>query len=213
LTGYQPFPLSVEELAGRLGSIRLGSRTVPSLAAEDLLLVLCAHGTVHRWGRLGWIADVARLVLIANDIDWGRVRARARALGAERRLVLGLALAQDLFGARLEERDIGAAFEDAAIRGLVAAVREALLKDAAAGENGRGDFAWAGFHLRSFERLRDRARYCLGLAFTPNTNDWQAVHLPQSLFALYRLIRPARLAWNQIRRLAKGARARDPDAE
>src|SRR5207247_2195984 len=46
-----PYPVDLEEVWTRLRPVRLGGRTVCTLASEDLLLFLCAHGAKHCWWR------------------------------------------------------------------------------------------------------------------------------------------------------------------
>jgi hypothetical protein len=42
-------PLDAEGLWGRLQRVSLGGGTIPTLSPEDLLLILCMHGSVHLW--------------------------------------------------------------------------------------------------------------------------------------------------------------------
>src|SRR5262249_44960393 len=41
----------------RLQNVTIAGRTVPTLAQEDLVLFLAAHGTMHGWGSLIWVCD------------------------------------------------------------------------------------------------------------------------------------------------------------
>ena len=49
------------------------------------------------------------------------------------------------------------------------------------------------------ERRRDRMRFLARLTFTPGPGEWETVHLPKSLFPLYRIVRLARLAARCVR--------------
>lgn len=69
---------------------------------EDQLLLLCVHGSKHRWERLGWVCDVA-LLLNREPPVWPELWGRARQLGAERMLLLGVRLAHELLGAPVPE--------------------------------------------------------------------------------------------------------------
>jgi hypothetical protein len=89
-------PLDHGQLWQRLGSISLLGREVPRLALEDLLLVLCVHGAKHEWSQLRWICDVAELTHRHPELDLLETLERARAQGAERIVLIGLALAQSL---------------------------------------------------------------------------------------------------------------------
>ena len=48
--------------------------------------------------------------------------------------------------------------------------------------------------LQMRERLRDKARFCVRRAITPNTDDWTRFWLPPPLMPLYYVLRPIRLA-------------------
>jgi hypothetical protein len=66
---------------------------------QDLTMYLCAHGTKHGWECLSWICDIAELVRVHQGAEWDWVLGRARTLGTERMVSLGLFLASDLLGA------------------------------------------------------------------------------------------------------------------
>ena len=53
--------------------------------------------------------------------------------------------------------------------------------------------------MRLRERRADRVRFLERLVFTPGVGDWRAVHLPEPLFPLYRLVRLSRLAAKLLR--------------
>jgi hypothetical protein len=65
------------------------------------LLYLCAHGSRHLWARLQWICDVAQLIRRNPALDCAALLERARVAGGRRMLFLGLAVAQNFFGASL----------------------------------------------------------------------------------------------------------------
>src|SRR5262249_22691014 len=94
-----PFPLRLERHWERLPYISLMGTPVRSFPAEELLLYLCVHGSMHGWGRLGWICDVAEQVRSHPGLDWQRVADLAASLGCRRMLLLGLTLATELLGA------------------------------------------------------------------------------------------------------------------
>ncbi len=74
------FPLNYDRLWDRLQSIPLGGKQVRTLSPEDLLLILCVHGTRHLWEALGWICDIARLAHATDRMNWQEVMRQARAL-------------------------------------------------------------------------------------------------------------------------------------
>ena len=203
-----PFPLNGDHLMTRLGETSLGGTTVPTVEPEDLLLIICVHSTKHLWTKLSWICDVAEVVRANENLDWELLMSRARELGGERMLLLGLFLAHDLLGARLPE-EIRRRAESEQVRTLAAQSRQLLFRDRPDGPVGYG---WPGYfersqyYIRAMERLRDKARYCLRFATTPMEEDWDNLKLPDSLFPLYYILRPMRVGrwfprwvWQRLR--------------
>lgn len=186
------FPLGVDELSRRLEPFALQGRQVRVLAAEDLLLVLCAHGAKHLFALLCWVADVAALLTHRPAPDLGLALERARGMRCERIVLLGLRLAYDLLGQPPPPDVERALHADAAAGQLAAQVWRRLVRGGGAGapEGVRE----ALFHLRSRERFRDGAAYALSLALQPAEADWEWVALPPAASFLYYVLRPVRLA-------------------
>ncbi len=190
--------VDVEGMRRRLRPVPLGGRTVPGFDPADLLLLLCVHGAKHLWERLGWIVDVAELLAAYPRLDWRAARRRARGIGADRILLVGLGLAEELVGAPLPEPVRRTVRSDAAVRKLVGALGEGLF-----GSLDR-ERPVRTIDLQMRERLRDRARHLVLLALTPTAGDMEAVRLPSRLAFLYYGVRPVRLTASA---LASGPRA------
>ena len=86
----------------RARSITVLGQPLRCFAPEDQLLLLAIHGSKHRWERLGWVCDVA-LLLRREPPAWPELLRRARQLGAERMLLLGMRLAHELLDAPIPE--------------------------------------------------------------------------------------------------------------
>lgn len=186
---YHCFPFDYDSLWFRLQRTRLCGREIPTLAAEDLLLVLSVHGTKHMWSRLGWLCDIARLLVVSGpQLDWCRVLERAHALGVSRMLSVALLLSSRVLGAPTPA-EIGTRGEkDASALRLARRVVNALFEE----EGGHGSFRQHIFFLKSRERLRDKFLYCSRLAFTPTEEDHSVLHLPA-------LLAPLRYPFHAIR--------------
>ncbi|HEX8184539.1 MAG TPA: nucleotidyltransferase family protein [Blastocatellia bacterium] len=202
---YFSFPMEMSRLWERLDYLPLAGRSVPTLRAEELLLILCVHGAKHRWQRLDWICDIAELVRTHAGVDWEYVVQQADRLGVQRMLLVGLLLANDLLGATLPDKVSRRIESDTVIEMLAGPVRKRLFHDVEASPEVSDrpvskdalPLGLIHFHLRSRERLRDRIRYCLyfgNLAITPTKKDREFLRLPASLSLLYYLLRPVRLA-------------------
>ena len=167
-------------------------RGVPAraLSPEDLLLALCVHGAKHVWERLGWVCDIAQLVNAQTAPDYQLVLERARRGGAERMLLLGLALARDLLGARLPADLCERLAARRDVRALAASVNQLIFGGAGTAEGMSGYFS---FQMRARERLREKMNYCR-LALDPTDKDLASASLPRPLSFAYYLLRPLRLA-------------------
>ncbi len=188
---YYPIPLELEHVAERLQRVSLGGQQVLSFPPEDMLPMLCVHATKHFWRRLVWICDIAEMSQIPSRVNWDQAIERARQLGAERMLLLGLYLANDVLQAALPE-EIGRRLKASpTIRALTVQVRGQLFRQA---HELLGIVQRFLFRLRTRERLGDGLRYCLRLGTTPTEDDWSFVSLPESLSGLYSALRPLRLA-------------------
>jgi hypothetical protein len=84
-----------------------------SLAPEDVLLILCAHGAKHQWERLAWICDIVELVRRHPNLDWDATLSRARQLGLKRITNFGLILAADLLDGPIPASVLKSARKDA----------------------------------------------------------------------------------------------------
>lgn len=191
-------PFDREQFWARAQTVRLGGRDVPTLAVEDLLLVLCAHGAKHGWMRHTWIRDVAAIVTNHPELDWTAMVEHARRLGIERMLRVGLQLAKDIAGCESPEYVRGLPEDPMAAR-LAREVRDQL---AAPARTGHSALRRTLFHLRIRERLRDKMRLALYTLIVPSDSDRLLVPLPQSAACLYYLLRPFRLVHKYMLRRA-----------
>jgi hypothetical protein len=191
MPGYFPLTFDFAELWDRCVEAVVEGKAVPTLSREDLLMVLCVHGGgKHRWERLGWVCDVTRAINMGGGLNMARVVARARELGMLRLLSLGLIMAREVCGARLPDDILREVYHDGAARAMAGRLRARLFFQ---NRPGRDIAAYIMFQLRTMERLRDRARYCLRRAMDPSREDWELLPLPAALSSLYYPIRPIRL--------------------
>ncbi|GIV76714.1 MAG: hypothetical protein KatS3mg050_1108 [Litorilinea sp.] len=157
------FPASPQFLWEDLDAVSLGNEVLLTFSPENLLWFLCVHGAKHRWQRLSWICDLAHLLEARPDLDWSKLMARARALGTQRRLCLGIFLAHSLFQVPLP-RPVEHQMGSRADLGSLARPVMAGLLDGAGQDEELLDPAAVAFQVRVMERLADRGRYLLHLA-------------------------------------------------
>jgi Uncharacterised nucleotidyltransferase len=185
-----PSKPDLDAFIGNLAPVKLSDRDVLTFTAEDLLPMLCIHGSKDFWERLSWIADVNELVQSHPALDWDRVLQFAQPLQATRMLNLGLALASTVLGASLPA-EVSARVQADRVAGQVASeVRERLLARPFRTLDAAGRFQ---FRRRMLAEKLPGWRYAVRLAVVPSEDDWQMVRLPGALAPLYIALRPLRL--------------------
>ena len=185
-----PFPLTETGLWDRLACVDLPGQKALNLSPEDMLLLLCVHGSKHCWERLIWICDIAALVGALPNLRWDTALARARQLRVERMVHVGLLLAQDITHTSVPPGPLQAARDDREAARLAAWVGSRLLQKPL---DPIGETEEYRFVFKMRESRRDRVRYVLHLLMTPAQEDWDFLRLPGSLAPFYYVIRPARL--------------------
>jgi hypothetical protein len=177
---------------------------IPTLADEDLVLLLCIHGAKHGWASLGWLVDVAELLRRGCMADWNRLLERAERMGCRRRVGLAMHLAAELLGAPLPEALRALASEEAVTRAAAALVRPMLAPTP------RKPTSWE--LLRVTRSLRepslDTIRELCQAVFLPSLVEWTRWPLPKPLFFAYPLLRVGRLGWKYLRRGLESAFSR-----
>ena len=190
----------------RLEPVTIGGKQSMTFSSEDLLLILCLHGFTHFWERLGWICDVAGLIDRTKDLDWQLVLENANRLGMRRILLLGLVLAADLLDATMPIEIRQIASGEVVIKSLAEQIQGQLFLT----ESPRpGVFGAVVLSLNMRERKRDKLRSCFRSVATPRKYDWLVWSLPDSLFFLYYLARPLRLAGKYGAQLLRGSHDRE----
>jgi hypothetical protein len=99
--GYYRFPMDADSLWDRLESRPFEGTPMLGIPREEMLLILCVHGTRHQWSSLKWVCDIAMLVSRERDMNWEQIVGRAGRMGIERALLTGLFLANALLDAPL----------------------------------------------------------------------------------------------------------------
>jgi hypothetical protein len=190
---YVPFPIDLEYLKDRLTPVYIGGTPVLSPSLEDMLLILCMHGSRHVWTRLEWICDVAELLRVHQGMDWRWVMEQARKLGSERMLFLGLLLASDLLGAAIPDEVMQKVRAHPNVNALASRVQERLFSES---DESNGVVQRFVFRIRVREGLQDNIAnvlYLIRRTFTPNEKDRMLIPVLLLPSCIYYLIRPFRL--------------------
>jgi hypothetical protein len=180
-----------ESVWGRLKTITLQDRNMHALSAEDQLFFLCAHGARHSWRSLRLVADVARFIHVCRELDWDYVMRSVRCSDGDMVLVLGLWLANRL---------LKVGFPAAVLEYVDASMEKKqwgslLLQRMLDTPGQRQALSEFGLQFRLAAGWRSKLRCAAAYALVPSDADGQSLRLPPSLFFLYYLFRPSRLAW------------------
>ena len=200
-------PFEMNGLWARLENVTLAGLNVKTLPFDDLLIYLCLHGSRHGWERFGWICDVDKLILSRPDLDLDEIIEKARQLGCENVLCLGLYLVHEFFGREFRFRGWPTVKNDLMFLTTAKRIRAQLFTEKLT-VMGLGDRY--AYHLKLKEDRRDKWRLhyhylfrYLRIIFTPRAIDTDAFKLPRVLEPLYYLMRPLRLFYNYALRSNK----------
>ena len=58
MPGFFALPAGANQIWRRAITANVGGASIQTLGPEDLVLLLCIHGTKHVWESLGWLCDV-----------------------------------------------------------------------------------------------------------------------------------------------------------
>jgi Uncharacterised nucleotidyltransferase len=183
------FPLHSAEMWSKLEQVTIAGRSIPTLTRDDLALFLAAHGTKEGWRDLIWVCDFAELLRNCSDIDWKAVLERAQRAHSSRPLLLAMLLAASLLDAPAPVELIDRARNNSAVRTLADKAQLRMLRACPQGEV--GEFLNG---LSTYDRFRDRLGSIATLLTTTTVGDYEAMPLPKSLWGIYYLTRPFRLA-------------------
>src|SRR5574337_408709 len=187
---YFPTPLELDSLAQRLRPVSLCGCEVLTFSSEDALPILCVHGSKHFWERLSWVADIAELTQISGGLDWDATVGRAREMGAERMLYLGLYLAHDLLRAPVPAGVLQRVTTDGAVRSLGAQVRAEFFRKS---RTPPGVARRVLFRMRMRGNAWEGVRYVFCQSTAHTQEDWSLARMSPALAPLDGALRPFRL--------------------
>ena len=129
------FQLDRREFWERRTPVPLANKTVPGLAPEDLLIILCVHGSKHAWEALKWVCDVTELLRAHDHLDWDQIFSSASTWRCRRLVLMGLSLARLLLDVPLPEAVLARLSADSDVQMLSHRMPSTLLADRHAGVN------------------------------------------------------------------------------
>lgn len=189
---YRPVDYGFDSLWERSESVDLLGRSIRTLSPEDYVVVLSKHGAKHGWVRLGWVADVARLVE-ACELDWTAVERVASDAGVMRELRLGCLLVARLTDVSVPAGLVATAGRDRLLPWLAARVERRLVATPTLRCHELPVSEELVFELASSSTIADSVKLLGSVAFRPVEEDHEWRPLPRSFHWLYYLTRPLRI--------------------
>ena len=192
-------PLKTDQFLEQLLPVEFYGQPIYELSPENLLLMLCIHGTKHHWANLCWIADLGRFTQVYSHLDWSGILDKATQYGFYKivcnslylsDLMCGVNFPQNVQDRYREAPDIEQ-FAVETIHSIKCHLNNQIPQTG-------GDMK---YYIRSRERTRDRLYYIFDQAFVPKQVDWLTLSLPKFLYPLYYVFRPLRLGYKFFPRL------------
>ena len=173
----------------------IGGQKFSSLPPEILLLIICLNGTKECWCSLKRISDLAQLINAYPTLDWSKIQQLTEQFGLRRLVYIGLQLTQSLLKTPLPN-NIAKSLRSDPVADII--VGEITAKLFLPNNQLPTEVEKALFHIRTRERWRDKGKSLIGImshsGWLKITNhDREFIHLPETLFWLYYLIRPWRI--------------------
>ncbi len=197
----------VDSLWKRQVLIEIAGATVSTLSSEELFIVLCIHGgEKHRWARLKWVVDLARLLEVSRELDWNRIM---RVVEAQKRTVTvrtGLLLSWLMLDTSLPEGILDSIRTDREAQSMAALTRGLIFAPEKTEDPSYADWLCyveahremahkrGGFRLPELTRL-DYVRATMA----PGWSIRRRWGLPRPLWFLYRFYRPLRYLYREVR--------------
>ena len=175
-------------------TVMINGKDIRTLSSETHLLYHALHGAKHVWERLVWIVDIDRFIRSTPDLDWGKTIGMAKNMGAEKMFFSGLALAHNYFHTPLPDTILHRC-QTLKLEPFIAYVGSELSSENPASEDSLAKLSKV-IGLR--DTLYSKTMTLLEFMFRPGINERRTVILPDSLFWLYWIIRPAGMAYRFI---------------
>lgn len=173
-------------------------QSIRAMHPGDLALYLCSHGGLHRWFRAKWLGDLARAHSLGL-LHWEASFDEARCSGEERVLLAGLGLLRDVYGLPIPDlpQEVWKNWSP-----LLVEIPMRSLMDTAEPVDRVGLAKLCGRIRRSrYERLLwpRKSRWSSLSDLFYSREDFRTLALPDSLFWVYKPLRPVLWLWRWSR--------------
>ena len=204
---YYSFVLDQPIFWEDLQTVCVAGKSIPTFNPENLLIILCVHGSKHVWECLKWICDVAELLISHSRLHWDVVVSRSSNLRVRRMVFMGAYLAHLYFQAPLPPDLRRTLLSDPDIPSLALCLPDDLLGKP---QHGLTERYSGGFYFLLKDSGSERWKY--GLKLCQTTNPIFTTPLPwfrsqRTLQMMFWMTFPFRMA---IRNLIRFLGLREP---
>ena len=188
-------PCEFDMLWRERDQVELAGVTIAGLPCDKLALYLCAHGAGHCWEELRWLVDFAA-ALTRQSSSRERILESANQVGLGAAMLHALTLAHDWLGLPIDEAQLARARADRHVAHLDSILAHFYTGNAWYQSPQRGSFPGLlrySLWLRLYTYLIKPDWRYWGYQtrrefITPA--DWEVLHLPDSFFWAFPLVRP-----------------------
>lgn len=157
--------LNFDELYQRLQSLDILNRSVGALTVEDTLIIVCLHGSQDGWNKLQSICDIAYLIQGYPELDWDAVVQNSRKAHCVRRLLIGLALADNFFVICLPKKISEIISQETVLTGLVNSIIKNLSYKLTIKKSWKTKIQVFKLKIMMLEQFLDRVEFCLNFVW------------------------------------------------
>jgi hypothetical protein len=196
-------PLSANTLLRTADEVVIGESPTPTLSSALLPVHLCIHGASHGWTRLLWLNDFAASVCAPGGPD--RALAEAGKLGLSSLMLHSLCCVHRWLGVPVPGEHLRTAEASRHVRALKSTLNEISIREF---QLPRSEDT-VSKHMQRWRIMRYSYLFKidfeywsrkLSREFASPPTDWRLLRLPDKLFWLYRVLRPALWAYRLARR-------------
>lgn len=184
--------LDVSSILSRAVETTIFGKKILNISSEDEIVFLCLHGAKHAWQQVSWICDVARSIS-SGKVDWLCAMEIAHESKNERLLILGSSLANEIFGITIPQEIASLVLKNYSLHKF----NRNSISNLALEEKDQSVFSRVVgeqvVYLDILDGPIEKTSFIVKLILKPVNEDFVSIRLPEALYPLYYLVRPARL--------------------
>ncbi len=166
---------------------QIAGHSIRTLKPDLHFVYLCAHAAKHDWDTLVWISDIARALNSEHKFNWRKIARLSKKLGLFQTVQTSVLLAQNLLDAKIPAAllPVNQGIERA-VRDIIRRYDKAVPPVVSLSKIPQWRRIW-----HTYDSKTQVAKQIAIDLFKPTFSDWVRFKLPENLFWLYSITRPA----------------------